>query len=72
MFEDAVEFDVHAGQNLRIDLVFDRCRKNDRLEGCRLGGQSEGFMQSLEAGFRFGCAIHMELRHAGFQLVGHI
>lgn len=72
MFEYAVEFDVHGGEDLRIDPVFDRHRKNDGFEGCRFGRQPEGFMEFLEAGFRFRCAIDVELGHAGYLMARHI
>ncbi len=51
VFENAVEFDVHGGENLGIDPIFDRHREKDGFEGCRFGRQSEGFMEVLEADF---------------------
>ena len=54
MFEKSVELGLQAQKNLGIDLVLDRDREEDRLEGRRLRFETEGFVQQSEPRLRFG------------------
>ena len=58
-------------ENLRIDLVLDRHREEDGLEGRRLRFETERFVERGEARLRLGCAVHVELRCWSFLRVCH-